>query len=87
MRPVASAKILLRAWPQVVDVIALAALFECHDVAESGIGLHIEQRGIGARAAREGRMFGLILDVLLADVNDAAVADALQKSLPVISMI
>ena len=78
VRAVAAAKVLLRARLQVVHAVALAALLERHDVAESGIGLHVEQRGIGARAAGEGWMRGLIVDALLADIDDAAVADALQ---------
>src|SRR6187200_3266820 len=75
---VAAAKVLLRARLQVVHAVALAILHECHDVAQSGIGLHVEQRGVGTRAAGEGWMGGLIADALLADVDDAAIADALE---------
>ena len=78
VRPVAAAEVLLRARLQVVHAVALTAFLESHDVAESGIGLHIEQRGIGACTAGEGRMRRLIRNTLLAEIDDPAITDALQ---------
>ena len=78
VRAVAAAQVLLRTRLQVVHAVALARFLERHDVAESRIRLQVEQRGISASAAGKGRMRRLVLDALLADVDDAAVADALQ---------
>jgi hypothetical protein len=75
---VATTQILLRARLQVVHAVALAALLKRHDVAQRRIRLHVEQRGVGARAIGEGGVRGLILHPLLADIDDAAVTDTLQ---------
>src|SRR5205814_10466053 len=78
VRAVAAAEVLLRTWLQVIHAVTLSALFERHDVAKRGIRLQVEQCRIGACSTGEGRMRRLVLDALLPDVNDAAVADALQ---------
>src|SRR5215475_1917056 len=63
---------------QVVHAVALAVFLECHQVANRRIRFHVEQRGVGSCPVGKGWMRGLILDALLAHVDDATVADALQ---------
>src|SRR5262249_34972349 len=51
---------------------------ERHDIAQWRIRFHVEQGGVGARAVGKGRVCRLVFDALLADIDDPAVADALQ---------
>ena len=74
-------QVLARAGAQVVHGVALAALLEAQQVAVAGLEPGVEHLRVGARRVAKAGMGGDVVDLLAADIDDAAVTQRFQVSL------
>ena len=67
-------QILARARPQEIDRVAAAILLVGHFLAKRRIGLHVVERHHRLRGIAERRVGGDVVDLFVADIDHAAVA-------------